>query len=172
MKRRQVVGGVLGAGLFGGGAWVAANGLGETTGLPVTVETLDARGSEAGELRVPTPGVVTVVDLFATWCVPCKRQMDALATVQAEFGADVRFVSVTNERFGDTLNEADVRDWWREHDGHWTLGHDPESQLASALGAGNIPYVAVARPDGDIAWSHAGVTGPDALREQIEAARR
>jgi thiol-disulfide isomerase/thioredoxin len=172
MRRRALLA-LAGAALTGGSVWVATGGLASDDGLPVTVETMDARGSESGSLAVPVPGAVTVVDLFATWCSPCIEQMDALAPVHEAYADadDVRFVSVTNERLGETLTRADVRRWWRENDGNWTLGLDPESRLLSALGAGGLPYVAVAAPDGTVTWGESGVTSASALRDRIEAAR-
>jgi thiol-disulfide isomerase/thioredoxin len=172
MRRRALLA-LAGAGLTGGSVWVATGGLASDDGLPVTVETMDARGSTAGSLAVPPTGAVTVVDLFATWCGPCIEQMDALAPVHDAYADadDVRFVSVTNERLGGTLTREDVRAWWRENDGNWTLGLDPESRLLSSLGASGLPYVAVAAPDGSVTWGESGVTDASTLRAHVEAAR-
>jgi len=60
MRRRALLT-LAGAGLTGGSVWVATGGLASDDGLPVTVETVDARGSTAGSLAVPGTGVVTVV---------------------------------------------------------------------------------------------------------------
>jgi thiol-disulfide isomerase/thioredoxin len=172
--RRRALLALAGAGLTGGSVWVATGGLASDDRLPVTVTTMDARGSEAGSFAVPAAGAVTVVDLFATWCSPCTEQMDALAPVHEAYADadDVRFVSVTNERLGETLTRDDVRAWWRENHGNWTLGLDPESRLLSALGASGLPFVAVAAPDGTVTWSESGVAGAATLRERIEAARQ
>ena len=178
MKRRDFLAragaGTLGLGVLAGGAYVATEGLPTDSGrLPVAVETMDAPGSTAGTLDVPVPGAVTLVDVFATWCKPCSEQMETLAPLHEEYAdaGDVRFVSVTNERIGGTLSRADVRDWWRDHDGSWTLGLDPENELLSALGGASVPFLAVATPDGRVAWTHGGVASVNALRDRIEAAR-
>lgn len=169
MKRRSVLVGALGLGLTGGAAWVAVEGV-PGSGAGVTVDTLDARGSSAGRQQVPVPGTVTVVDLFATWCAPCKAQMSTLGTVHREFGDEVAFVSVTNEQVGGGLTLADIRAWWREHDGNWTVGHDPESRLFGTLNAGGLPFLAVADADGTITWRHRGLAGESALRREITQA--
>ena len=169
MKRRQLLTALAGGGLTAGAAWVATNGLGGE-GLPVTVETLEAAGSEAGTVRIPLEGAVTVVDLFATWCGPCEKQMEVLSAIHDDYGDSVRFVSVTNERFGETLTREYVRSWWDDHDGAWTLGHDPENELMSALGAGGLPYLAVTARDGTVTWRHGGVASAEALGGAIDAA--
>lgn len=154
------------------GATVGAAGClaGSDGTVAVTVDTFDARGSSPGERRVPVPDAPTVIDLFATWCAPCAEQMAALRAVHREFGARAAFVSVTNERLGGGLTRADIADWWAEHDGDWTLGHDPESDLMAALGANGLPFLAVADESGEVIWSRRGPVGESALRDRVAAA--
>ncbi|WP_231185861.1 TlpA disulfide reductase family protein [Haladaptatus sp. DYF46] len=172
MNRRRLLTGLAGLGITGGSAWVALNGLSEDDGLPKRVETIRARGSTAGTVQVPVSDTVTVIDLFATWCTPCKKQMTALTRLHDEYDDEVRFVSITNERIGGTLTKEDVRSWWTENDGNWTLGLDPDSSVMAALNAGGLPFVGVAAPDGTVTWTHHGVAGIDALRTQIAAAEK
>jgi thiol-disulfide isomerase/thioredoxin len=134
------------------------------------VETLAAPGSTAGRQAIPVPETVTVLDLFATWCGPCRAQMESLAAVHDEYGGRVAFVSVTNERFGGGLTAADVREWWRENGGAWTVGHDPESDLMRAVSASGLPFGVVFDADGGTVARHRGVASADRLRADIESA--
>lgn len=172
MNRRQLLFSLAGVTLTGGSAWVATQGLSAGSGLPVQIETVDARGSNQGTTSVPVEDRVTVIDLFATWCSPCKAQMDMLAPVYESYADNdrVTFVSVTNERTGGTLSLDDIRDWWRRNDGHWTLGLDPESDLMRILRANGFPYTAIAAADGTITWREKGITKTDTLRSEIESA--
>lgn len=170
MNRRRALTALAGVGLTGASGWAVLNGLptGPASGLPVTVDTIEAPGSESGRLTIPVPETPTVIDLFATWCAPCKEQMGELGAVQAEYADRARFVSVTNERLGGTLSREDLREWWRSHDGDWTLGLDPESDLMAAVDADGLPYLAIADASGSVRWTHGGVIEAATLRERIE----
>jgi hypothetical protein len=95
--------------------------------------------------------------------------MDALGTVHDRYTDRVAFVSVTNERLGGGLTREDLRSWWRNNDGAWTLGHDPEGDLLAALGANGLPYLAVADATGSVVWTHGGVASVETLDAEIAA---
>ena len=196
LGRRHLLAGLVGTGLVGAGvvgsgivdvggsnASAAGDGDGDDTDrlpdsgddtgrLPIDVTTLDAVGSTAGTAAVPAPETPTVIDCFATWCGPCVEQMDALGTVYDRYGDRAAFVSVTNERFGGGLGPDDVRAWWRDHDGRWTLGHDPEGDLLAALGATGLPYLAVTDGTGSVVWTHGGVASVETLDREITSVLR
>lgn len=167
MNRRRFVAAVSGVALAGGAGYAAFAR--RTNDVAVTVDTIDARGSTAGRTRLPVPGRPTLIDLFATWCVPCIAQMRRLVPAYESFGDDVEFVSVTNERIGETLTVEDIRRWWSDHGGRWTVGHDPESRLMSELGAGGLPFLALTDDAGEVVWTHRGVASESQLREQLAA---
>jgi len=173
VRRRQALAALAGLGLTGGSLWVAQQGLPGSqssagTRLPLTVETLDARGSSAGQTTVPTPDRVTVVDLFATWCAPCDEQLATLAPLAEEY-PDVSFVSVTNERPSETLTRADIAAWWNEHGGAWTVGLDPGSELLRAFNANGLPYIAITDRSGAVVYGHGGLVGGATLRQELDA---
>jgi len=169
MNRRRVLAGLAGLGLAGGSLW-ASHGLSGAGAeeLPIRVETIDAPGSEAGSTPVPAPDRVTVVDLFATWCAPCDEQVEILDEVRREYD-DVAFVSVTNERLGESLTEQDIADWWAENGGAWTVGLDPGSELMAAFGADGLPYVAITDADGAVQFDHGGLVDADTVRTALDA---
>jgi thiol-disulfide isomerase/thioredoxin len=95
----------------------------------------DATGRERtlGDWR----GKVVLLNLWATWCLPCRKEMPALDRLQAEMGSD-RFevVAVSVDRTGlqgarKFLEETKV--------GRLALYADPSARLASTLRAVGLP---------------------------------
>jgi thiol-disulfide isomerase/thioredoxin len=170
MNRRRLLSALAGFGLTGGSLVALRSDVFSGTGnrLPTRVETLDAPGSSPGKIRVPRTDRPTLVDLFATWCPPCERQMDPLAAVIPEYDDRVAFVSVTNERIGGTLSRSDIARWWERHDGRWPVALDPESVLMSTLGAEGLPYLALVDTDGTVLWAHSGVATERRLRRGLK----
>lgn len=177
MRRRDLLAGVGSVGaLFGAGA-AAYYGLPSVSSLlgedgdeprhdPVPVQTVEATGSEAGEVTIPNEADVTFVDLFATDCVPCQEQMPALAAAHDRFGDDVFFVSITNQSEEMVSDEA-LADWWDEYDADWTVGRDSSADLIAHYGMGT-PIGIVFDSDGRVRWEEQGRKTEAEIAEQLE----
>ena len=175
MRRRDLLAGLGSAGVVAGGGAVAVFGLPSVDDLrgesaeaahePIEIRTIDAPGSEAGTVAVPDLGRVTFVDFFGTWCQPCIKQMPALGEASEAFGEEVLFCSVTNE----SIDEADLADWWTEHDGNWTVGIDPAAELTSEH-PGPVPRAVAMDDAGRVQWSGSGTKTADELVGGIEQA--
>ena len=159
MNRREVIAGLGGLAVLGGGASMALD-VGDRGGgdavESVELETLDAPGSTAGVAVVPERGRVTVLELFATWCNVCQSMMPEMAALHDAVGDDVQFLSVTNEPVGDTVTTADIASWWADYDGDWTVALDRDLELTQRLDATGVPYTFVLDENNRITWRHKG----------------
>lgn len=172
MRRRDLLAGAASAGVVGLGAWaVSSTSLGSGYD-PMTLEAIEAPGSEPGEVRVPEPGTVSFLDFFGTWCGPCETQMPALADAHESIvNTDVQFLSITNEPVGTTLAPEEVAAWWAEHDGNWTVVHDADHRLTERHDVTRLPTAVVLDAENTVTWSHTGVAQSDELLTAIEDAR-
>jgi cytochrome c biogenesis protein CcmG/thiol:disulfide interchange protein DsbE len=126
---------------------------------------LDADGTvDLGELN----GQVVVVNFWASWCVPCREEHDALAAAWGRYRD--RGVVVVGVSFEDTREAAlEFRD---ELVGDWPLADDPGSRTAIAYGVFGVPETFVIAPDGTIAAKTTGAVTYEWLTDKIEGALR
>ena len=78
-----------------------------------------------------------LLNLWATWCLPCRKEMPALDRLQAQMGSDkFQVVAVSVDRTGlpgarKFLDEAKVA--------NLTLYADPTARMAATLRAAGLP---------------------------------
>ena len=97
-----------------------------------------------GDLRGPA-----VVNLWATWCRPCREELPAFQEV-ATARDDVRFVGVNSQETGD------ARDYLDELGVTYEQFVDERGELAEGVGAVGLPVTIVVDRDGVIALEHLG----------------
>lgn len=171
MRRRDLLAGAASAGVVGLGAWAVTAGSLGSGHEPLTLETIEAPGSEAGEVRVPEPGTTSFIDFFGTWCGPCETQMPALAEAHEAIDSSVQFLSITNEPVGSTLSSGEVADWWAAHGGSWTVVHDADHRLTERHDVTRLPTAVVLDAENTVTWSHVGIAEAGELVAAIEDAR-
>ncbi|QIR84936.1 TlpA disulfide reductase family protein [Paracoccus sp. AK26] len=130
--------------------------------LPV-MELLALDGSPvqlAGQDRV------TVVNLWATWCPPCRREMPMMTALAAEM-PEVSFVFANQgESAGRIL--AFLAAEGLPSDG---MLRDPRGQLMGRLRAVGLPSTLVLDATGDLVAAQTGEISGAALRDLIETAK-
>lgn len=144
-------------------AGCGSGGDGDADRLPaVTLPSLDG----ADELDFDELTGPAVVNLWATWCKPCERELPEFEAVHQERGDSVRFIGVN---IGDAGSAAarflDARDV--TYDQYL----DYEGELSSALGTASLPITIVVDADGAISTRHIGPLDRDGLIDAIESAQ-
>ncbi|TMT85843.1 TlpA family protein disulfide reductase [Haloterrigena sp. H1] len=180
MRRREIVAGLGSVGALAGAGGLllggvpsfgADSGPGNGDDGSYTVETIDARGSEAGTLPVPT-GDVMVLEFFVTGCGNCQTQMpkiaEAYSQLATDHGDEVTFLGITFQS-PDNKPPAELRDWWRAHGGNWPVGYDPMGDIAASYGYSSYPTTIVTDADGEKHWGKLGITEPDVIVDHVES---
>ncbi len=131
----------------------------------LVLESLDVGGSPGGDLAVNPAGEATLIDFFATWCQPCKPQMEGLGELRDRF-PDLAMRSVTNEDDRDA-----VRKFWQQYDGTWPVLIDPEAAAQQEYQPQGVPTLIVYDPDGKEVWRHTGLARTERIATAVENAQ-
>jgi len=118
-------------------------------------------------------GKVLVVNLWASWCGPCRLEVPDYEKVRKEYaGRSVEFIGLTAEDPSTAANR--VKQFVRELNFGFRLGWaDRETAATLMNGSHAIPQTLVITPDGRIVSHWRGYSrgqGRDRLREAIERA--
>ena len=92
-------------------------------------------------------GQYVLLNFWATWCAPCRKEMPALNALQLELGGDdFRVVTVATGRNSLT----GIRKFFEETGvTELPLYLDPKSELARGMGVLGLPITVILDPDGN-----------------------
>lgn len=108
-------------------------------------------------------GSPVVMNLWASWCPPCRREMPVLAKAQADF-PNVRFLMINQGEAAHTV-EAFVQSQGLRFD-HLLL--DPASQAMQAAGARGLPTTLFFDANGRLVDAHLGELTAARLRDTLQ----
>ena len=124
----------------------------------------DIHGKSVSLDTLCADGRPVIVDVFATWCHPCLRELSAIHEVWDEWQeeTDVRLVAISID---EGQNASKVRPLADRNGWKWEVLLDPNGQLPRALGIRSIPYVMVLDGKGNIVDKHLGYN--DGAEEEL-----
>ena len=110
--------------------------------------TLDGEDAVLGPLR----GETVVVNFWAEWCAPCRRELPVLDAWHREFvGLDVLFVPISIDR-----DRRKAQRWAERLGLELPLFHDGPDGLASTLDLPALPITYVIDPRGRTVFTSTG----------------
>ena len=125
--------------------------------------TLEGDSVALADLR----GQVVLLNVWATWCVPCRKEVPELQELhEAHADAGLRVVGVTVDHRGA---EDQIREFMDRHGMTYDVWWDPDGSAIEEFGAAGVPLTVLIDRDGRVAWRHLGAFHADnpALREAV-----
>lgn len=136
------------------------------TELPnMELENLD--GQDINLQTISADDQLVVVSLWATWCVPCKNELDAIndlyADWQAETGVKLYAISVDDSRTVKRVRPMINGKGWE-----YEILLDTNNDLKRQLGAATVPLTLIVK-NNEILYRHSGYTpgAEDELYEKL-----
>ena len=119
----------------------------------VEVKTLD--GQTINIQDYAQNGKITIISFWATWCSPCKKELDAIADMyedwQEEYDVELLAITIDTQRaLAKVPGMVESKGW------EYTILSDSNQQLQQALNFQTVPQTFVLDATGAISYSHSG----------------
>jgi peroxiredoxin len=136
---------------------VMANG--QVSSLPaVTLKDMDGKDVNTADLT--NDGKPILVCFWATWCSPCKKELNTYADYYDEWrketGVKIYAVTIDDQR---TVNS--VKPYVNSVSWEYEILSDVNKTFSQAMGVNSPPHTFLLNGRGDIVWQHVGYTPGD-----------
>lgn len=123
-----------------------------STPIPsANVKSLD--GKTVDTKTFSNNGKPMIINFWATWCAPCKRELNTIAESfddwQAETGVKLIAISIDDAR-----SMARVAPYINGQDWDYEVYLDPNGDFKRAMNVNNIPHTFLVDGKGNIVWQH------------------
>ncbi|GLI91371.1 DsbE family thiol:disulfide interchange protein [Methylocystis echinoides] len=124
---------------------------------------LGAKGFSTADLR---QGHVSVVNIFASWCAPCRQEHPVLMSIARDDALKGQGVEIYGLSYKDDAANA-LNFLQEEGNPFQRVGVDPAGRTAIDFGVYGVPETFVVKGDGTIAYKFIGPLSPSAAATQL-----
>jgi thiol-disulfide isomerase/thioredoxin len=100
-------------------------------------------------------GKVTLISFWATWCVPCKKEIKNITLKMPEWKKEADFnymtISIDEARAEGLVRTYAISQGW-----NFPFYIDPNSDLKRSLSFQSVPYTMIIDKNGKVAFTHTG----------------
>ena len=101
-----------------------------------------------------------VINFWATWCKPCKKELNNIAEVYDEW-QDETGVKIIAISIDDTRSISKVAPYVNSVGWEYEVYLDPNGDLKRAMGVSTVPHTFLLNSKKEIVWQHRGYVDGD-----------
>src|SRR5262245_4574495 len=122
-------------------------------GKPAPAFTARAMGGDSVHLDRLT-GQVVLLNIWATWCIPCRVEIPELQALHQEFSArGLRVLGVSVDESGA---DAEVTEFAKQFGMTYTILRDPDEKISTQFAIPGVPASFLIDRKGIVRWRHLG----------------
>ncbi|NDC42292.1 MAG: TlpA family protein disulfide reductase [Chitinophagia bacterium] len=123
--------------------------------LPNTAIKDLSTGKKVAFTDIVKKGRVTVISFWATWCIPCKKEIKNVAKALPAWKKEADFDYVTVS-IDETRSEGVARTYGISQGWNFPMYIDLNSDLKRSLNFQSVPFTLIIGKDGKVAYRHIG----------------
>lgn len=118
-------------------------------------ETLDGEREALSRMR----GKPVLLNVWATWCHPCRQEIPALEQLHRTYGP--RGLQVIGVSIDQGDQQQGIREFMQEFGASYPVWLDPDGEVQTVFSTMGVPNTFLIGPNGEVLWKHVGPVTAD-----------
>ncbi len=122
---------------------------------------LEGGSQKLGDWKQP----ILIVNFWAPWCVPCRREVPDLITLQAEYKEQIQILGIALDSAENVRSFAD--EYAMNYPSFLANNYIPMYSAVFNNKSGALPFTAIIDQHRNIRYTHTGIISLSVLREKV-----
>lgn len=120
----------------------------------------DTNGNKVNVADLGKQGKITIIDFWATWCMPCKKELNNIAELYPDWqkSYNVQLIAVSID---DSKTKANVKSYADGQAWDYMILLDENKELQRLLNGQTVPFTVIVDKNGNIVEKRSGYVEGD-----------
>jgi thiol-disulfide isomerase/thioredoxin len=128
--------------------------------------------SNAGPFDLASVGTPVFLEVFASWCPHCQREVPVVDALAKKYAGKVAFIGVSGSPYGidgsSPENQADIDQWIDKLGVTYPIAFDPQLKVANQYLQGGYPTIVMIGADKTVKYVNSGEIQPAVLQKALD----